>query len=86
MSPFLDQRSPRSVKLFLLLFAFPSSGFTLDVLIFILPGRVIKFSAWDMKNVLLEEKKIKIRNREYLVEQKTNYAACVKNAVHFLTV
>jgi hypothetical protein len=59
MSPSLDQRSTRNLKFFLFLFAFPLSGFKLDVLIFILPEWVLIYNAWDMKNVLFEEKKIK---------------------------
>ena len=37
-----------------------------------------------MKIVLYEQKKIKLQNKWNFVENKTNYAGCLKNAVHFL--
>ena len=34
-----------------------------------------------MKNILFEQRKIKLWNKQYFVENKTDYAACFKNAV-----
>ena len=34
--------------------------------------------------ILLKQKKIKILNKQNVVESKTDYAVCLKNAVNFL--
>jgi hypothetical protein len=34
--------------------------------------------------ILFEQKKIKLRNKWHFVENKTDNAACLKNAVNFL--
>jgi hypothetical protein len=36
-----------------------------------------------MKNILLEQKKIKLRNKWHFVENKTDYAACLRNEINF---
>jgi hypothetical protein len=60
-----------------------SYGGVVLTLIFILPGGRLNFSAWFMKNVLFEEKKMKRCNKRHLVESRT-YAAFRKNAGSFL--
>jgi hypothetical protein len=37
-----------------------------------------------MKNILFGQKKIKLSNKQHFVESKTDYAACLKNAINFL--
>jgi hypothetical protein len=48
-----------------------SYGGVVLILIFILPGGCLNFSAWFMKNVLFEEIKIKQCNERHWVESKT---------------
>jgi hypothetical protein len=43
---------------------------------------VLKFSTWFLKNVLFEQKKVKLWNKQHFLENKTNYAACIKNTVN----
>jgi hypothetical protein len=38
-----------------------------------------------MKNVLLEKEKIKLRNKQHIVENKTEMMQHVKNAANFLS-
>jgi hypothetical protein len=45
---------------------------------------VFKFLRIVYENVLFERKKIKLWNKQHFVENKTNYAVCLKNAVNFL--
>jgi len=44
-------------------------------------GWYLTFGAWFIKNVLLEQRKIKLLNKWHCVENKTDYVACLKNAV-----
>jgi hypothetical protein len=46
-------------------------------------GGYLNFSMRFMNKVLFEQKKIKLQNKQYFVENKTDYAACLKNAVKF---
>jgi hypothetical protein len=47
-------------------------------------GGYLNFGAWFMKNVSLEQRKIKLRNKWHFVENKTDYAACLKSVVNFI--
>lgn len=42
------------------------------------------FSACFMKDVLFEQRKIKLWTKQHLVENKTDYAACFKKCSKFL--
>jgi hypothetical protein len=43
----------------------------------------ISFSAWFIKNLLFEHKRIRLWNKRHFVDTwNTNYAACLKNAVN----
>jgi hypothetical protein len=55
-----------------------------SVLTFKRMGGYLNFSIWLMQNVSFEQKKIILLNRRDFVENKTDYAACPKTAVHFL--
>jgi hypothetical protein len=50
------------------------------VLTFELPGRYLHFSTWFMKNVLFEQKEIKLLNKQNFVENKTGNATFSKNS------
>jgi hypothetical protein len=47
-------------------------------------GWYLNSSAWFMKHILFEQKKIKFEINGILWKIKTHYAACLKNAVNFL--
>jgi hypothetical protein len=44
-------------------------------------GWYLNFSTWFVKNTLFAQEKCKIIKQWLLVENKTDYAACLKNAV-----
>jgi hypothetical protein len=51
------------------------------------PNKHIYFSAQLMKNILFEQKKIKLRNTWDFVNNKNrDYATCLKNTLHLLVV
>jgi hypothetical protein len=47
-------------------------------------GWYLNFSAQFMKNLLFEQKNMKLWNKWYFAENKTDNTACHTNAVHFL--
>ena len=47
------------------------------------PGWYLNFISWFMKNVLFEQKKIRLWSKHF-VENKMDYASCLKNVVNFL--
>jgi hypothetical protein len=51
------------------------------------PGRYLNYSTCFIKiNILLEQKKIKLWNERHTVGNKTDFAACLNNAVNFIVV
>jgi len=62
----------------------PVEQFNVCSLTFKWMGWYLNFSAQFMKNVLFEQKNIKLWNKRHFVEKKTGNTACRTNAVHFL--
>jgi hypothetical protein len=47
---------------------------------------IFKFCTCFIKKILLAQKKIKLWNERYYVGNKTDFAACLNNAVNFIVV
>jgi hypothetical protein len=50
------------------------------------PSWCLNFSVWLEENILFEHKKLKLWNKRHFVENKTDCAACLKNAANFFVV
>jgi len=57
---------------------------TTHILTFKWLGWYLNFSKWYIKNVLFEQNELKLWHKCNFVKNKTDYAACLKNAVYFL--
>jgi hypothetical protein len=47
-------------------------------------GWYLNFSTWYIKNVLFEQNELKLQHKQNFVKNRTDYAACLKNAVYIL--